>query len=352
VEAAVAVADDRPAPITFNEGEPTTFEEYDGQSSFLPFLAKAVRSLPEGQAKLDRHELFVGPAGLGKSVLAKVIAAELFAVLAARGLRTPHFLLAVGSDLRKPGKLDALWRKAASREGSVVFLDEVHTLVEAGFHDKLLLLLTDHRWQFDEDDAPSELPDFTIIAATTDWGKLSEAMRRRFEVRELEPMTPDQLRRVVAAQRVPCTDEALDRIVHYTKWDGAPWQALALYKQATVLARHDGRPQVKLSDIEEIAAVKGLDEYGLTPTERRALTTLLLHRRVVKGKRKDEPDDVLYVLSEANLIGAARVDPTAFRDYIKPRLIARNFLLPSSRGLQLTPLAVATYGGDPTPTTN
>ena len=329
-----------PVPIAFKEGEPQTFEEYDGQKHFLHFLTKAVRGMRETCLRLERPELFIGPPGMGKTLMAKVIANEIRKVVEGFGYPTPELILAMGSDIDSLATLDSLIRRASAREGNVLFMDEFHTVGSSKYIDKLLLLFDEHRWQFEGDANPTDLPDFTILAGTTDYGALSGALRRRFNERQMRPATWEQLVKIVRSRPFAIEVKAAERIVERTHWGGAPWEALAVRKQAEVVARYAGREVVTVDDVEEVFEVEELDRLGLRPLDRSVLHALLKCERTIKARRKGEPDEHVYVAAEQKVVAMARVDSTAYKVDIAPRLMARGLLMPTSRGQQLTDAGV------------
>lgn len=333
----------KPTAITFVPGEPTRFKEYEGQAAVVELLATAVSTVSKLRAMLPYHPIFIGPAGMGKTTLAKVTANEIRLKLEGLGLNTPDFISVTGSDIPSLDAFDALIRRWASGEGNVLFIDEVHTLAKTQYIDKLLLLLSERKWLFQGDRDPTELPDGTLLAGTTDYGNMSDALKRRFKRFYLQPMTRTELVNVIKKRPFPIADAAAERIVSVTYFSGAPWEGLTLRMDAQVYAEAAQRACIVEEDVERVITAEELDEFGLRRLDRSVIHVLLKSKRVIKGKRKDEPDEVYYVLSKTNLMRVANVDPGALELEVLPRLLNRGFARVTSRGVELTDAAVIRY---------
>jgi Holliday junction resolvasome RuvABC ATP-dependent DNA helicase subunit len=279
---------------------------------------------------------------LGKTLLAKVLAHEIELELERRGKPAGDFVLALGSDIKDRQALDRLIRRAAQRPGSVLFIDEIHTLVSSENMDKWLLLLDEHRWQFLNDRDAEQLADFTIVGATTDYGALPGALRRRFAERQLQPLTAREIEGVLR-NRFAVTSAAAVAAAERTHHGGTPWEAIALLTEAEVLTRDRGAAEIEVQDVEAVFRIWDLDSYGLRPHDRAVIRALLTQRREQRGRTKNDAPTILYAASEDATVAMARVDREAYRLDIRPRLMARGFLMTTSKGQTLTERAVAVY---------
>ncbi len=165
---------------------PTSFDDYVGQVEVIANLRQSVCAAKRGGWQLD-HLLFAGPAGLGKTSIATVVAAELGARL--RATSAPA--------IEHKGALASLL--TTLEEGDVLFIDEIHALPRE-VAECLYLAMEDRVI-----DLPAgkrvirvPLPKFTLLAATTHAGKLSKPLLDRFGfVWQLRPYTLPEMTTIV-----------------------------------------------------------------------------------------------------------------------------------------------------------
>jgi Holliday junction DNA helicase RuvB len=166
---------------------PTSFDDYIGQTEVIANLRGAVRAAKRDGRQLD-HMLFAGPAGLGKTSLAGIIAAELGGKL--RATSAPA--------IEHKGALASLL--TTLEPGDVLFIDELHALDRA-VAECLYLAMEDRVI-----DLPAgkkvirvPLPAFTLLGATTHAGKLSKPLLDRFGfIWQLRPYTLPEMTTIVA----------------------------------------------------------------------------------------------------------------------------------------------------------
>ena len=166
---------------------PVSFDDYIGQSEIITNLRQSVRAAKRGGWQLD-HQLFAGPAGVGKTSLAGVIAAELGGKL--------HVTSA--SAIEHKGQLATLL--ATLGEGDVLFIDELHAF-KREIAEVLYLAMEDRVI-----DMPAgkrviriPLPKFTLLGATTHAGKLPKPLLDRFGfVWQLRLYTLDEMTTIVS----------------------------------------------------------------------------------------------------------------------------------------------------------
>src|SRR3954452_2942249 len=155
---------------------PRTFSEYVGQTNVVEKLKIYVKAAKARGDALD-HCLFSGPPGLGKTSLAYIIAAELKVDL--------H--VTSGPALEKKGDLAGLLTNLKPRD--VLFIDEIHRLA-AAIEEYLYPAMEDFRLDITIDTGPAaramkiDLPQFTLIGATTRTGLLTSPLLDRFQIQE------------------------------------------------------------------------------------------------------------------------------------------------------------------------
>ena len=185
------VRDDSPRPSTRQAEEgalrPISFDDYIGQTEIITNLRQSVRAAARGGWQLD-HMLFAGPAGVGKTSLAGVIATELGGKL--------HVTSAPA--IEHKGQLATLLTTLT--EGDVLFIDEIHAF-KREVAECLYLAMEDRVI-----DLPAgkrvirvPLPKFTLLGATTHAGRLPKPLLDRFGfVWQLRLYTLDEMTTIVS----------------------------------------------------------------------------------------------------------------------------------------------------------
>src|SRR3989338_2899876 len=153
---------------------PQSWGEYIGQENIkknLTILLQAARE--RGEAV--EHLLFYGPAGLGKTTLAHLVAREIGA----------QIKVTSGPAIERVGDLASILTNLSP--GEILFIDEAHRLdIIIGKGPPALTLQLD-------------LPPFTLICATTRIALLSSPLRSRFSggTFRLEFYTEDEIKKII-----------------------------------------------------------------------------------------------------------------------------------------------------------
>ncbi len=280
-----------------------------------------LRTVARGAAARGKpfpHTLFSGPAGTGKTRLARGIATCL-------GRRT----LEVSAPLVTE-RTTWLRLLASVEEGGVLFLDEAHALprpllemlLEAMAEARLTLTVSDG---VEARPVTLALARFTLVAATTEEGALSAALRSRFGLRE--PLVhydtealAKLLREAAAAQRAPTTDEAAQRLAQAAR--GTPREALRLLDRALDTCAAEGGRCLDGAAAERALTCLGYDQDGLDATEQRYVEVLRQSRVPVPLSRL------------SRILGAS---PSTLLEHVEPHLFERGLVRMTIAGRTASP---------------
>lgn len=166
---------------TVNVMCPLTLDDYIGQEKAKKSLRISIGASKKTGRALA-HLLICSPYGLGKTTLANIIANE---------MDIPFFNVNA-TNLKDVKALSLYFSKI--EQSCIVFIDEIHTL-KKDVQTVLLSIMTDFAVSFINDAGEEEryeLPQFTLIGATTQAGELLKPFLNRFAVIELEDYTKEE----------------------------------------------------------------------------------------------------------------------------------------------------------------
>ena len=237
---------------------PKSMDGYVGQDKIKDNLAVSIASAKLRGDALD-HVLLYGPAGLGKTTLAHIIASEL----------GTQIKITSGPAIERSGDLAAILTNLNERD--VLFIDEIHRL-NHNVEEILYPAMEDYTLDFIIGKGPSAknvqvpLPKFTLIGATTKAGMLSSPLRDRFGVIcRLETYTIEELTDIVKkASKMLSTDIEESAATEIAKRSrGTPRIANRLLRRVRDYAIVKGHDIIQLSDAKSALKMLEIDEFGL-----------------------------------------------------------------------------------------
>lgn len=296
-----------------NNLRPVKLSEIIGQGKAKAKLAILIAGARSRNEPIE-HILIDGPAGLGKTTFATCLANEM----------RSKCILGNGSSIKSPR--DLVQYLIDLTPEAIFFIDEIHRL-SAATSELLYTAMEDFRIEIIVDKTPMSisLPKFTLIGATTEPGKLSMPFKTRFVNRltldfySIEDLTKLLLQNATRLGIYFAEDPVKICTTIAKRSRGTPRIANNNLKWVRDFA---SQRSVTYNLTMEALDINGLDENGLTETDRKYL-------RILKTGFQNRPAGI-------NAIAAAlNIAVSTLTDDIEPYLLRMGFINRTPKGRML-----------------
>lgn len=293
---------------------PLLLSDYKGQDEAANQMEIFIQAAKQRGEVLD-HSLIFGPPGLGKTTLAHIIANEMGTNLKSTS----------GPVLEKAGDLAAILTSLES--GDVLFIDEIHRLNPA-IEEILYPAMEDFQLDIMIGEGPAarsiklDLPNFTLVGATTRAGLLTSPLRDRFgitlrlEFYKVADLT-NIVKRTANLLSVSIEEEGAFEIARRAR--GTPRIANRLLRRVRDFAQVKSDGLIDQEIASQALNMLKVDELGLDNMDRKLLDAIL-------NKFSGGPvglDSLAAAISET---------ADTIEEVIEPYLISQGLLVRTARG--------------------
>ena len=316
--------------VTFeNSLRPRLLRDFIGQQKLKDSIKVSVEAAKQRREALD-HVLLFGPPGLGKTTLAHIISNEL----------NVSFRSTSGPAIEKRGDLAAILTNL--EEHDVLFIDEIHRL-HPSIEEILYPAMEDFQIDIMIGEGPGarsikiDIPQFTLVGATTRTGLLTSPLRGRFGiVQRLDFYKLESLSTIVrrSAEILEVTIDEKSTLEVARRSRGTPRVANRLLRRVRDYAQVRAGGSINYKVACQGLDLANVDRFGFDEIDRKLLLTII-------EKFGGGPVGV-------NTISAAiSEEKDAIEEIYEPYLIQIGFLNRTPRGRMVTPRAYDHFGLKP-----
>lgn len=312
--------------VLFTSLRASSWEDFHGQENIKASLQIAIEAAGKRKEAIE-HILLYGPPGLGKTTLSHIIARKMKA----------NIRVTSGPALERSGDLASILTNL--EKGDILFIDEIHRL-NTTVEETLYPAMEDYALDIVLGKGPSartvrlDLPQFTIIGATTRAGLLSAPLRDRFGVtHRLNFYTPVELGKIIqeAANKLKIAIDGQSIKEIALRARGTPRIALKILKRVRDYAQVKGKGHIDLDASKKALEMLEVDEKGLDPLDIKFLKSII-------EKHSGGPVGVETIASTIS------EDSGTLEDVVEPYLLQLGFIKRSPRGRIATKAAYEHIG--------
>jgi len=297
---------------------PQAFAEYIGQEKIKKNLDILLQAAKKRKEPVE-HILLYGPAGLGKTTLANIIAKEMGV-----NIKTTS-----GPAIERVGDFGSILTNL--QDGDILFIDEIHRLNKT-IEEILYPAMEDFKLDIIIGKGPSaktiqlDLPKFTLIGATTKLGSLSNPLRNRFgATHRLEFYEHEEIKKILERSSkilgVEVDETGLSKIASCSR--STPRVANRLLKRVRDFSQIKEHKKVDSAKAQEALEMIDVDCLGLEPSDRHILRTII---------EKFEGGPV----GLSTIAAATQEEIKTIEDVYEPYLLQLGFLARTPRGRIVT----------------
>ncbi|MBF8436040.1 Holliday junction branch migration DNA helicase RuvB [Halanaerobiaceae bacterium Z-7014] len=300
---------------------PKQLKYYVGQKKVKEKLKIFIQAARQRGEALD-HVMLYGPPGLGKTTLANIIANEL----------NVNIHTTSGPAIERPGDLASILTNLTGKD--ILFIDEIHRLNRM-VEEVLYPAMEDYGLDIMIGKGPSarsvrlDLPEFTLVGATTRAGQLSSPLRDRFGViNRLEFYDNKELSQIVQRSArilgVEISEDGSEEIACRSR--GTPRIANRLLRRVRDYAEVKADGVITPDVVSKALKLLEIDELGLDRLDYRLLKSII-------NKFGGGP------VGLKTIAAAISEETETIEDVYEPYLLQLGFLERTPRGRKATKLA-------------